>query len=760
MYVKEIRISSFGTITDFVAVPSRGLNVISGPNESGKTSIAMFIKFMLYGMPATRGPAAIERKKYVNWKTGEASGALTVVTDSGEEYRIERTLADVSRGGKGSYKETVTVVREPGGVPVSFSGSVGEYLLGVPENVFVNTAFVRQATGVKPESEPISRSVENMVTAADDKVNVKKALGELDRARVALLHKNKTGGMIKELEEERFRLREKVESDKSNSDETVRVEAALDETGKKLASAEENAKYFDELLSSLKVISDKRKLDAVAKTASDIEKTKKQLEKEKESAPDGDFDSTVGMCERNFDALAQARENYNSIPDPENEDDEEDEFGSDPFEDVRRSERLRSKAKSRTAAGIVFLVIAMLVAAGAIVLKYVMRMDLWLYVALGAAAAAIISVLFFAFGARSRSDLNSIIEEWGAPSVDELAETVRLRDQIRSDNRELRQKKEKARSDLAAATAAAEESREKLSEIATKLSIAFSDGTEDREVLESVKNTVSDKRSIVSRLESEHAALTGRLVALREQTADVDPAETVKEVRRILATDAGKKAASMNQEEVREAARKRDFCRGSVIELKKKETELDRRLAELRATAKSPAKAAEKLEKLDLLIEDLKRRHDAYVTAYEALSLAGDNLRSGVLPQVREYASDMMREISNGKYRGLSISPSMDLYFTDGESGTKEAELLSSGTEDAAYLSLRLALIKTLFSGEKEEYPPVVFDESFARFDENRLSAAVALLSSGSFGLQSFLCTCREEEEKRAETAGANIIKL
>ncbi len=761
MYVKEIHVRSFGTLTDFDAAPSRGLNVISGPNESGKTSIAMFIKFMLYGMPATRGPAAVERRKYVNWKTGEASGVLVVVTDSGEEYRIERTLADVSRGGKGTFKETVTLVREPGGVPVNFTGSVGEYLLGVPESVFVNTAFVRQTTGVKPETEPLSRSVENMVTAADDRVNVKKALEELDRARVALLHKNKTGGTIKELEEERYDLREKVEQDKSNSEQTVRVEASLDEIRKKLAVAEENSENYEELFSALRVISDKRKLDAVARTAADLEKAEKELEKEKKTAPGDDYDGTIGMCGRNFEALVKARENYEELPDPGDAGDYgEGDFEGDPFEDVRRSERLRSRAKGRTAAGIAFLVLGLLGAGGALFMKFYLGMNEWFYVAAGAAASVIVSVIFFALGSKSRSDLRAIIEDWDAPSADELAETIRIREQERKDETDLRQKKEKARSDLEAASAAADESREKLIKIADKLSVDVPADAENTELLEAVRSSVSEKRSAVSRLESERASLTGRLVTLREQTVDIDPASTVSEAKAVLATETGKKAASMGQDEIRDAAMKRDFCRGSVIEMKKRETELDRQLAELRATAKSPAKAAEKLEKLDSLIDDLKRRHDAYVTAYEALSLAGDNLRSGVLPQVREYASEMMSEISRGKYRGLSISPAMDLFFSDGESGTKEAELLSSGTEDAAYLSLRLALIKTLFSGEDSEYPPVVFDESFARLDENRLGAAVALLSSESFGLQSFLCTCREEEERRAEKAGGNVIRL
>ena len=760
MYIKEIRISSFGTLTDFAVSPSRGLNVISGPNESGKTSIAMFIKFMLYGLPASRGSAAVERRKYVNWKTGEASGTLVVVTEKGEQYRIERTLADTSRGGGKTFKENVSLIKEPDGIPVNFQGSVGEYLLGVPEQVFVNTAFVRQTAGVKPEAEPLSRSVENMVTAADDSVNVKKALEELDRARVVLLHKNKNGGMIKELEDERYVLRENVEKDKNNSEETVRTEASLDEIRKKLAVAEENAKEFDDLFSALGVISKKRKLDAVAKTARDLEETEKKLEKEKKTAPGDDYDGTVGMCGRNFEALARAKENYGLLPDPVDGGDDEGEFEGDPFEDVRRSERIRSKVKARTAAGIVFLVVGLLAAGGAVAMKLYFRMTEWFFVAAAAASVVLLSVIFFALAGKSRSDLRGILDEWGAPSADELAETVRIREQQRKEDLDLREKKEKAGSDLQAAETAADESRNKLFEIAKKLSVHVSPDTDGADLLEKVRSTISEKRAAVSKLESECAALSGRLAALGEQTADIDPDATVKEAAAVLATDTGREASAMGQEQIKEAARKRDFCRGSVIEMKKREAEYDRRLAELRATAKSPAKAAERLEKLDSLIDDLKLRHDAYVTAYEALSLAGDNLRSGVLPQVKEYASDMMSEISRGKYTGLSISPAMDLYFTADGSGTKEAELLSSGTEDAAYLSLRLALIKTLFSAEQTECPPVVFDESFARLDESRLGAAVELLSSKSFGLQSFLCTCRTEEESRAESAGGNVIRL
>ena len=282
MYIRRLHVSSFGTLIDRDIGLSPGLNVLSGPNESGKTSAAMFIKFLFYGMPAVRTGVG-EREKYVNWKTAEASGFAEIVCGDGGEYRIERALTDTSRGdGKAQFRETVRVTDLRTGTPVNCHPSPGEYFFGVPEQVFVNTAFVRQLTGVKPESEPLSRSVENIVCAADEGVNVKKALENIDKARIALLHKNRTGGRIVELEEERERLRSVMEEDCANSGETIKTEAALDELSRRLANTEAQAAEFDALFEALDFISKKRKLDAADRTEEELSRVGAELEREKQ----------------------------------------------------------------------------------------------------------------------------------------------------------------------------------------------------------------------------------------------------------------------------------------------------------------------------------------------------------------------------------------------------------------------------------------------------------------------------------------------
>ena len=85
MYIENLRIRSFGKLENTDVELSPGVNLIEGANESGKSTIAAFIRFIFYGVPAK------ERQTIVSWMTGRAEGSMTVNTGN-KRYRIERTL--------------------------------------------------------------------------------------------------------------------------------------------------------------------------------------------------------------------------------------------------------------------------------------------------------------------------------------------------------------------------------------------------------------------------------------------------------------------------------------------------------------------------------------------------------------------------------------------------------------------------------------------------------------------------------------------
>ena len=125
MVIHRIHIASFGPLRDFDCELYSGMNVIRGENESGKTSLAMFIFYGLSGRSIDSLPS--ERRKYVNWETGTAEGYI-IASHEGKEYRIERSLSVAVRAGssKESVSETVTVT----------DTSTGERVHGLEDGVF------------------------------------------------------------------------------------------------------------------------------------------------------------------------------------------------------------------------------------------------------------------------------------------------------------------------------------------------------------------------------------------------------------------------------------------------------------------------------------------------------------------------------------------------------------------------------------------------------------------------------------------------
>ena len=97
MKIIQLNVSEFGCMRDRKVEPEGALNIIYGENESGKSTLLLFIKFMLYG-PTRRSATNSERERSVSWSGHRAAGSMTF-THGGKTYRIERSFNESGRGG-------------------------------------------------------------------------------------------------------------------------------------------------------------------------------------------------------------------------------------------------------------------------------------------------------------------------------------------------------------------------------------------------------------------------------------------------------------------------------------------------------------------------------------------------------------------------------------------------------------------------------------------------------------------------------------
>ena len=155
--IERIEIGAFGCLSDVVLTPATGINLIEAPNEAGKSTLAAFIKFVLYGFSSTRSQSVAENEKklYMPWNGTRASGSLVISCPSGS-FRVERTYDLPS-------KEHVEIINLQTRKPVFQSLVPGEVLFGAPEELFVKSAYFRQLFQNKNGDDALAEQVQNIL---------------------------------------------------------------------------------------------------------------------------------------------------------------------------------------------------------------------------------------------------------------------------------------------------------------------------------------------------------------------------------------------------------------------------------------------------------------------------------------------------------------------------------------------------------------------------------------------------------------------
>ena len=139
MIITELYIRNFGKFSNRHFYLREGVQVISGENEFGKTTLHAFIRAMLFGMERGRGRAAAKDdfSRYEPWEDpGSYAGVMRFIC-GGRRFRLERNFARHTR--------SVSLICEDDGEELSVEHGDLEMLLGgmTPE-LFDSTVSIGQ----------------------------------------------------------------------------------------------------------------------------------------------------------------------------------------------------------------------------------------------------------------------------------------------------------------------------------------------------------------------------------------------------------------------------------------------------------------------------------------------------------------------------------------------------------------------------------------------------------------------------------------
>ena len=85
MTINKLELQAFGKFRDHSVDLHDGLNVLYAPNETGKSTLAGFIRYMLYGFPKNERSSASNpittAQRFKPWQGGEVGGSMVVTVD-------------------------------------------------------------------------------------------------------------------------------------------------------------------------------------------------------------------------------------------------------------------------------------------------------------------------------------------------------------------------------------------------------------------------------------------------------------------------------------------------------------------------------------------------------------------------------------------------------------------------------------------------------------------------------------------------------
>ncbi len=157
-------------------------------------------------------------------------------------------------------------------------------------------------------------------------------------------------------------------------------------------------------------------------------------------------------------------------------------------------------------------------------------------------------------------------------------------------------------------------------------------------------------------------------------------------------------------------------------------------------------------------IKNLEEDLEVLNIALHNLSQCFREIQKNYVPLLNEKVTDIFQNVTFNKYEDIKIDENYNIKLRDSnENNMLQADYLSNGTLDQVYFALRMALIDLIY--DKDNKVPIILDDAFIQYDDERLKETLEFLNHISFYRQIIIFTCQKREENILKSK-AEIIKV
>lgn len=715
--ILKIEITSFGKLKNVVLTPGEHINLISMPNESGKTTLAAFLKYIFYGFTGTKKQSITENEKlrYMPWDGSAAMGAV-VIHAKGKTYRISR---------KTDGKEDSLTVTDVDTGENALQGLIpGVAIFGIGESTFTKTLFVGRAGEAHNGDPALAEALRNLLFSADEKTNADKAMKRLKEGR-AYLKNMQYRGVIPTLEDKCSKLEEALDKANAVHKELTSKRVALCDKRELLAKTNGELDAINAELENLRCFEAGQRLEEIYAAKESYTEAQQKYEDARaalggKNAPETQLIDALADDNANL-TLSTKRLDELSAELSAAEDELLDIKTSSPFFDCDVDE-VKSDAKRKKYASAALLTVGgILTVAGFLLI--LLKSTLWSWLA-AMIPGVILLILAAVFAVKGRA----LAQELGYKNISELLKSAEefavlnakartIEDRVTSLNRRYSEE--------------ALENRRLSDSVGSRVNEFIPGQTDGYSA--SIKKIYSAASEIgACKAEWIHSANI-----YKKLSENVDISELAE-----LAKKAEPPKRPRNEVE-----RELTFTQSRLKAINDAVTELEKQCAYLDAQSESPAILSGRLEVTERKLDEARLQYRALSLAMEVLEDSCNFMKSTVSPKLAELTGGYLDIASGGKYSTVGLTANLEMSYDD-NGMEHSADHLSDGARDTAYLSMRFALTELIYDSNR---PFMLLDDSFCHLDETRLDQMLHLIAGLSESQQIFLLCCRDRERSRLD---------
>lgn len=718
MKIREMN-ATFGKLKNATLSLEPGLNCIYAPNESGKSTWSHFLRVMLYGINTRDRSPLADKHRFAPWAGWAMGGKMDLVTDEGEAITLRRDTvrANAPMGNFScTYTDTATPVAGIG------KENAGEMLLGVGQEVFERSAFIRHSALVVEKDAELERRIASLITTGEEEISFSEVQGRLKKQLTRRRH-NKTG-LLPTLETELSALQTQLAHIEDLRRQAYEAQQLLQQYEQQRQALEEQRTLWKQ-----------RTLQDAARKVADAEEAAKAaaarvalLQEAYPSLPD---DATLSAMEGHYAALQAALNRANQRQEAvakarrSAEDARRAWEGHElfPANETALQQRLETMVAPKMPSPAWWVVPALAAAGcGVATYFYLQASTTPLFgAAIGAGVVtlgAVIAILARSYSVKKRQ---AAVAQQRGELEGQMASYLPL---------------------IAAWTTASEtlERSEMQAESLRQQAIS-----EARALLEMLRPFAPAEDA---------GGVQMALHTLRQQKTRMQGAEDAQKKaelqRDILVQSLPEGALEAAQLPQAEPTTAKEVVAERLPRVMSMEQSARSRLDTLTGQLRSMGDAEElrfRLKEKECERSALQEEYDAVALAMEVLDEANTTLQNRFSPALGARSAEIFRRLTAGRYEKVLLSRDFSLETEEEVGGTAHSvHLLSQGAADQLYLAVRLAICDMVLPEDKSA--PLILDDALLSFDEERLHAALDYLLEESKHRQILLFSCQKREQE------------